>query len=90
MVEDPKEYDGKTVMLKGVFMTGENKMTGQEVKLCVVSDETSCCSTYLEFELPEGADYPEPNSKITLSGEFETYKLASNTYGKLVNAAVTQ
>ena len=85
MVEDPKEYDGKKVMLRGMYMVVDNQITGEKINACVVNDETACCSTYIEFELAEGVKMPEMNSKITISGEFEATKQISSYVGKLSN-----
>lgn len=92
IVTDPKNYVGNTIKFSGDFVVQENSVTGERSYLCVVTDTTQCCSSYLEFDLGEDAvypdDYPKANTRITISGTLETYKRGSATLGKLVNVTV--
>ena len=92
IVADPRNYEGNTIKFSGKFVVEEDSVTGERTYLCVVTDTTQCCSSYIEFDLGEDAvypnDYPKSNAKISISGTLETYKRGSATLGKLVNVTV--
>ncbi len=77
MVYEPERYMGKTVKMRGDFITGSTDSGGNRYA-CVVRDATACCAQGLEFEpLPEyrfPEDFPEPGSEITVVGTFESIR----------------
>lgn len=89
IVKDPESFVGRTIKYNGTYMYEKNNITGENMHLCVVTDETACCTTYLEFQLPEGAEYPKPNTKITLSGNIQTVKRITTDYAVILNATVS-
>ncbi len=76
MVYEPERYIGKTVKMHGLFATQE--YNGERLYACIVEDATACCAQGLEFEMAEGAvypdDYPEPGAEITIVGTFDASK----------------
>ncbi len=89
IVKDPERFVGRTIKYNGTYMYEKNNITGENMHLCVVTDETACCTTYIEFQLPEGAEYPKANTKITLSGNIQTVKRVTTTYAVILNATVS-
>ena len=87
IVIDPEKYVGKTVKYNGVYMVSKNE-NGEPMNLCVVTYD-SCCTTYIEFQLPEGAQYPELNTEITITGNIQTVQHSNTTYPVLLNATIS-
>jgi len=88
VVRAPGDYVGRDMKLNGVYMTSKNEATGETMHICLVTDDTACCSTFIEFQLKTGAEYPPENTKITVSGNIQTVKRISTTYGILLNATL--
>ena len=88
MIYNPENYVGKTVKMEGTFAVYEGYR--RPYFNCIIADATACCSQGLEFELagdytyPD--DYPDIDSQITVSGDFETYEDDGYTYFRLANA----
>ena len=89
ITKDPMSYSGKTLKFNGVYMVAKNQETGETMNLCVVNDETACCMTYIEFQLPEGTEYPKENEKITLSGNLQAISKGNTTYPVILFATVS-
>lgn len=77
MAENYQDYMGKTVKTKGVFNQFENPYTNFYYFVCIVQDNTACCSSGFEFVLKDEYvfpdDYPQEGSTITVTGVFDTY-----------------
>lgn len=72
IMENPGEYLGKTIKMKGTFQM--YKGVEQTYYICEISDSTACCSAGMEFVLEnEPPAYPGLGTEITVTGEFETY-----------------
>lgn len=101
MMYTPQDYVGKTVKMNGAFnlycqRTDENGQPNFDYPIyyaCVIADATACCTQGLEFVLDGNFtypdDYPELGRDITVTGTFETYEEAGDTYCHLVNATMT-
>lgn len=98
MMLSPDEYIGKTVKMTGSFTIFQaTDDYGQVIPdslyfACIIADAAACCAQGIEFVLegdysyPE--DYPELESSITITGEFQTYEENGRTYVHLVNATM--
>lgn len=95
MEEEPSKYVGKKVKIDGTFMVAYSEELDQYYYLCVVTDETACCSVWLEF-VPQDTTFsypdncPEQESRITVVGEFQTYMEGSDLYCTLKDAVYDQ
>ena len=89
MINNGDNYLGKTVKVKGPFSYFQ-ETDGREFFAVIISDATACCSQGIEFVLdgdhsyPE--DYPEINTEIVVTGEFNYYKEGFVTYCQLLHA----
>ena len=89
MINNDDNYLGKTVKVKGPFSYFQ-ETDGREFFAVIISDATACCSQGIEFVLdgdhsyPE--DYPEINTEIVVTGEFNYYKEGFVTYCQLLHA----
>lgn len=98
MTTSPEAYIGKTVKMTGSFTIFQaTDDYGQVIPdslyfACIIADAAACCAQGIEFVL-EGDyaypdDYPELESSITITGEFQTYEENGRTYVHLVNATM--
>ena len=93
MLNNPDNYNGKTVRAKGSFSYYKDPQTNNEYFAVLVSDITACCAQGIEFRLdgdysyPE--DYPPLETEITITGVCDIYKEGSATYMQLLNAEYT-
>ena len=89
MINNGDSYLGKTVKVKGPFSYFQ-ETDGREFFAVIISDATACCSQGIEFVLdgdysyPE--DYPEIDTEIVVTGEFNYYKEGIITYCQLLHA----
>ena len=88
MMLDPKSYLDKKVRMSGSFSVaeyGENRYFA-----CIIADATACCAQGIEFvwagDHSYPADYPEPDTEITVTGIFTTYMEGQQTYCQLKDA----
>ena len=44
MMSEPDHFEGKTIRLKGVFYTYQDKKTNKKYYYCLVKDALACCS----------------------------------------------
>ena len=92
MMMYPEQYEGKTIKMKGEFITFDNPATKRVTTGCLIMDATACCSQGIEFVLAGDKvypdDYPEVNSQITVAGVYETYEEKGQLYCRLVNAVL--
>jgi hypothetical protein len=92
MFASPEDYIGKTIKMKGEFSIYQDETTDKVYYTCIIADATACCSQGLEFvwkgehKYPE--DYPELDSKITVTGEFQTYEEEGALYCTLIDAEI--
>lgn len=92
MFVSPEDYIGKTIKMKGAFSIYQDETTDKVYYTCIIADATACCSQGLEFvwkgehKYPE--DYPELDSKITVTGEFQTYEENGSLYCTLIDAEI--
>ena len=77
MLNNPDQYRGQMIKMKGQFMVYDYEDTGNYYFTCLIQDATACCQQGLEFTYKEEykypADFPEPGEDITVCGIFDTY-----------------
>lgn len=92
MMKAPENYIGKTIKMRGQFVCAGDQEEGKRYFGCLVADAAQCCSQGLEFVLagehvyPD--DYPALNSRITVTGTFETYQVKGIEYCRIVDAVL--
>ena len=88
IAENPQDYEGKTVRVKGFFGTLHSEAMDRYYYSCDVKDKDGCCTESMEFILPEGVTYPNRGDEIIVSGTYELYEEDGCIYGQLVNAVL--
>lgn len=74
ILENPAEYRGKIIKIRGNYTAFHDPAKNEYHHACVIMDETACCMQGMEFELLNGK-YPPNESEITLIGKFDTYTI---------------
>lgn len=74
IVENPLEYRGKTIKIRGTHFVSHDPAKDEYRHSCVIWDATACCMQGMEFELASGK-YPPNESEITLIGKFDVYTI---------------
>ncbi len=88
MMSVPANYRGKTVRMEGLHAVYKDANSGSEYHTCIVKDATECCATGIEFQLEDGAGYPEGGQTIRVVGVFETYEEDGQQYATLTGARI--
>ena len=92
MLNNPDNYRGQMIKMKGQFMVYEYEDTGNYYFTCLIQDATACCQQGLEFTYKEEykypADFPEPGEDITVCGIFDTYEENGYTYCRLKDSVI--
>lgn len=77
MVTSPESYVGKTIKMKGTFVTDANIETGDIYFACIIQDATACCQQGIQFvptkEYTYPMDFPHINEEIEVVGTFEYF-----------------
>lgn len=74
MLENPSEYRGKTIKIRGKYFALHDPAKDEYHHSCVIWDATACCMQGMEFELAD-KNYPPNESEITLIGKFDVYTI---------------
>ena len=74
MVENPAEYRGKMIKIRGTYFALHDPAKNEYHHSCVIWDATACCMQGMEFELAD-ENYPPNESEITLIGKFDVYTI---------------
>lgn len=74
IVENPLEYRGKTIKIRGTHFISHDPAKNEYHHACIIWDATACCMQGMEFELASGK-YPPNESEITLIGKFDVYTI---------------
>lgn len=77
---ESEKYLGKSMRFKGQYFYTEEESVGQKMHSVLIYDATACCQTGLQFELPEGKEYPEEKKEIEISGKFSYKEINSMDY----------
>ena len=84
ILENPDDYFGKIIKLRGTYNVSYFEQTDLYYNLVSVGDETSCCQQWLEFvwngEHSYPDDYPEENTSIEIAGVFGSYEELDQLY----------
>ena len=86
MMTEPGEYFGKTIKMTGVCNRYTDIETGADYYACIITDATACCAQGIEFKLPEGEEYPQMGTTITVLGTFGSYMENGNEYFVLLDS----
>ena len=93
MMVEPENYVGKTIKMNGLFYVYPDEKKGTYTFACIIMDATACCAQGIEFRLrgehAYPADYPEPNTNITVQGTFYTFEEDGFTHTLLIDADMT-
>ena len=91
MMDNPDDYIGKTVRMKGSLAFVEDD--GVMYFACFIKDAQQCCQQGIEFvrsgdyAFPD--DYPELNAPIMVEGTFNVYEDDGTLYASLFDAEMT-
>lgn len=92
IVNDPEAYRGKTVKMRGTYVTSTLEGTTRKYHAILISDATACCEQGLEFTFPEkntqGAPLPKEGDVVTVVGSFSSYKEGGNNFFYVKGTAV--
>ncbi|MBR0420485.1 MAG: hypothetical protein IJI66_15085 [Erysipelotrichaceae bacterium] len=83
MTQDYQDYVGKIIKMKGEYYRFDNPRDNTYFYVCIVKDQTACCSSGLEFILKKGYEYPEQGDQILLQGVFSTYNEGKQVFIRL-------
>ncbi len=90
MVNDPKQYVGKSVKIQGAFEIYDDALNGENVYACIVKDAAACCATGIEFKRAGNPvypdDYPKRGKEIIVKGIFDIYEDGDKKYFTLKDA----
>jgi len=79
----PEDYLGKTVKVKGTYVTDYYDVTDLTYRYVLIADAAACCQQGIEFiltgEYPDDY-YPEEGGAIELQGVFKKYEELGITY----------
>ncbi len=85
-----EDYIGKVIKTKGKYYKFNNPHDNYFYFVCIVQDQTACCSAGLEFILKDEYrypdDYPIQEREIIVTGTLETYEEEGQKYLHLVDA----
>jgi hypothetical protein len=88
MMVSPDQYLGKRIKMSGPYNASFYEPTNQYYHFVIVEDATACCQQGIEFfwngDHKYPADYPETETKIELTGVYESYEELGETYYHLV------
>jgi hypothetical protein len=80
----PEEYIGKTVKINGLYNSWYFEPTDTYYSHVIIEDALACCSSGLEFTLGENyafpEDYPQNDTRIEITGVFDSYDELGLTY----------
>ena len=95
MMTAPKDFEGKTVRMRGSYYAVYYEPTQKYYHYCIIQDAMACCSQGMEFVWDDGShiypdEYPQEQTCIIVTGVFETYTEDndSNQYCRLRDAVM--
>ncbi len=93
LMVDPEPYVGKSFKMQGTYYASYYEPTAKHYHYIVIEDALACCAQGIEFVRGDGSyvypdDYPANQTRIEISGTFETYKEEGDDrlYCRVVNA----
>ena len=95
LMVDPETYVGKTFKMQGTYYSKFYEPTNKYYHYVIIEDAAACCAQGLEFVWGDGShvypdEYPANESRVEVSGTFETYKEGEDErlYCRIVNATM--
>lgn len=82
ILDNPTEFEGKSIRIKGTFYKGSLNGDGKTHYFVVLSDPASCCAATKTAFAWDG-ELPSLNSAITVTGTFVAKKSNGNTYPEI-------
>lgn len=75
ILNNPEEYYGKTMRIKGKFNMQVDEITGDTYYFCIIADATECCTEGMEFTpADKSIQLPDIGREITVTGVFDLYE----------------
>lgn len=75
ILNNPEEYYGKTMRIKGKFNMQTDEVTGNTYYFCIIADATECCAEGMEFTpADKSIQLPDIDREITVTGVFDLYE----------------
>jgi hypothetical protein len=94
MFENPKNYFGKTIRVRGIYKNSYYDVTDKYYHYMLIADAAACCQQGFEFiwngthAFP--ADYPKADAPIEVVGVFSSYEEQEYTYYYLATDGITR
>ncbi len=92
MMNEPADYEGKTIIAKGPFAHYDDERTNKQYYAVIVKDATACCAQGIEFVLAGDKkypdDYPKDGDEVTVTGKFNSYEDVTGKYVQLSDAEI--
>lgn len=90
---ESEDYVGKTVKMRGTYYATWYERTQKYYHCVIIKDATACCSQGLEFIWEDGNhiypdEYPEDETEVEVTGEFEIYTEDGYEYCRLKDASL--
>ena len=78
---NPAQYVGRGIRVEGRYYSAMTSDGAERVHMVLVYDSAACCELGVEFQLPQGMDYPQPGETVLVSGTFRTLIYNGNPFG---------
>ena len=95
LMVDPETYVGKTFKMQGTYYSTFYEPTNKYYHYVIIEDAAACCAQGGEFVWGDVShvypdEYPANESRVEVSGTFETYKEGEDErlYCRIVNATM--
>lgn len=86
MMTEPHLYEGKTVKVRGNYMTHYDNHNEDRYHTIFIPDAAGCCIQGIEFwmaDLVYPQDYPEANEEFEIVGVFESFENYGVTFYRI-------
>ena len=90
IMSDPQGYTGREIKMTGQYVVYEEPDNNKIHNTCIIFDALACCQQGIEFDLGEGAKYPEVGELVTIKGTFSFYNDGMFTYCMLKDADIVK
>ena len=90
IMSDPQGYSGREIKMTGQYVVYEEPDNNKIHNTCIIFDALACCQQGIEFDLGEGAKYPEVGELVTIQGTFSFYNDGMFTYCILEDADIVK
>ena len=84
----PDDYIGKIIRMSGMAVSSTDPETDITYHAVIIRDATACCASGLDYILADGQEYPEDETDVTVTGEFELFEEDGFYYCQLKDAVL--